>query len=279
MAAHDRGGDGPCSRRARITCPAGQLSTFTFRIAGSCGYTPFSSVSGSSDNSGDGTLGRIALKQVRVSRQELEARQSSQPNQQRSPKGKANPMNRLVPYLDLFCRLEDEELSRLARVPTSVVSSLRAQVDEIGAALDHYEDLLPRLRDDELVRLTGASAKTVQFWRLCQPRPEPTVKTARKASAADSQTQGEAAPPDPSDSVVGAVDEQLSGHDGKVALEQAQQESGLHDISGEPFPGNETSATPVKAAESDEFEAAFDDITKVGEDGEAELEVTRDDFF
>ncbi len=238
----------------------------------------------SSDNSGDGTLGRIALKQVRVSRQELEARQASQqPAAQASgsgqrAKGKANPMNRLVPYLDLFCRLEDEELSRLARVPTSVVSSLRSQVDEISAALDQYVDLLPRLRDDELIRLTGASAKTVQFWRLCQPRSEPTVDKKPKieaVKASDSQSRATLAAPDPSDSVVGAVDEQLSGgEEPGVALEQAQQDSGLHDISGEPFPGNETG--PSEKKPEDDFDAAFDDTTTAGE---ADLEVTRDDVF
>lgn len=255
----------------------GQPRRITLCARRSWVYTPNSAVAASSDNSGDGTLGRIALKQVRVSRQELEARQTGQPAAQSAsntprPKGKANPMNRLVPYLDLFCRLDDDELSRLARVPTSVVGSLRSQVDEISAALDEYADLLPRLRDEELIRLTGASAKTVQFWRLCQPRPEPTVESKPKAS--DSQTAGVAAPPDPSDSVVGAVDEQIGSDEPGVALEQAQQDSGLHDISGEPFPGNDTPAA-AKHGE-DDFDAAFDDITTLGDD---DLEVTRDDYF
>ena len=96
----------------------------------------------SSDNSGDGTLGRIALKQVRVSRQELEARQASQPPSGGAPrsKGKANPMNRLVPYLDLFCRLEDEELSRLAR-----------------EELRHFEQVIAILRRRDIA-YTGVSA-------------------------------------------------------------------------------------------------------------------------
>ncbi|WP_106395509.1 hypothetical protein [Enhygromyxa salina] len=79
-------------------------------------------------------------------------------------------MNRLVPYLDLFCRLSDDELARLARVPMSAVESLRQQVDEVGRALGRWADLLPRLADDELARLTGATVKTIRFWRLSQPR-------------------------------------------------------------------------------------------------------------
>lgn len=81
-----------------------------------------------------------------------------------------NPMNRLVPYLDLFARLADDELARLAGVELDVVATLRRQVVEIGNGLAQYLDLLPRLTDEELMRLTGASAKTIRFWRLCQPR-------------------------------------------------------------------------------------------------------------
>lgn len=117
--------------------------------------------------SGDGTLGRIALKQVRVSRAEAEARSRDAGTARKSA---ANPMNRLVPYLDLFWRLSDEELSRLARAPTSAVEGLRQQVEEVNRALGRYVDLLPRLSDDELSRLTGATAKTIRFWRLSQPR-------------------------------------------------------------------------------------------------------------
>lgn len=83
---------------------------------------------------------------------------------------RTNPMNRLVPYLDLFARLEDVELARLAEVDIDTVATLRRQVIEVGEGLSHYVDLLPRLGDDELVRLTGLSAKTIRFWRLCQPR-------------------------------------------------------------------------------------------------------------
>lgn len=141
----------------------------------------------------DGTLGRIALKQVRVSRSPGEARprdaasREAQPREAQSreaasreaqprdaaprdapPRGRGHPAQRLYPYLDLFARLSDDELSRLARAPTSAVESLRQQVDEVGRALERYADLLPRLGDEELVRLTGASLKTIRFWRRSQ---------------------------------------------------------------------------------------------------------------
>ncbi|WP_052557200.1 hypothetical protein [Enhygromyxa salina] len=112
------------------------------------------------------TLGRIALKQVRVSRAEVEAR-SREPSSARKA---SNPMNRLVPYLDLFSRLSDDELARLARVPITAAESLRQQIEEVNRALSRFADLLPRLSDDELARLTGATVKTLRFWRLSQPR-------------------------------------------------------------------------------------------------------------
>lgn len=116
-------------------------------------------------------LGRIALKQVRVSRAEVEARAEKRAREGSAARTKAsNPMNRLVPYLDLFCRLSDDELSRLARTPVATVEGLRQQVDDVNRALGRFADLLPRLSDDELSRLTSASTKTIRFWRLSQPR-------------------------------------------------------------------------------------------------------------
>jgi hypothetical protein len=115
-----------------------------------------------------------------------------------------NPMNRLVPYLDLFVRLGDEELSRLARVDIEIVAALRNQVMAIDGSLAHYGDLLPRLGDDELVRLTGATPKTIRFWRLCQPR----TQLAPKGS--DTAARGElSAPPLPQRAAAGRPTRQL----------------------------------------------------------------------
>ncbi len=116
--------------------------------------------------------------------------------------GASRPMNRLVPYLDLFARLSDSELSRLAQVPVAVAAELRKQVDEICAALAGYADLLPRLCDEELVRLTGASPKTIRFWRLCQPRAAgaPVPADGQISAPLDMETPvqpGPAATPEP----------------------------------------------------------------------------------
>ncbi|MEX1361900.1 MAG: hypothetical protein AB1Z98_02175 [Nannocystaceae bacterium] len=112
----------------------------------------------SDESTGEVRLASIALRQIRVSQADLQ------------DKARHNPMNRLVPYLDLFGRLSDDELARLAGVPTVAVGNLRRQVIQVDRALERFTDLLPRLTDGEMVRLTGASAKTIRFWRLCQPR-------------------------------------------------------------------------------------------------------------
>lgn len=110
-------------------------------------------------------LATITLRQIRVSRADV-----TQDKTQDKPSSDANPMNRLVPYLDLFGRLSDEEIARLAGVSAVVANNLRRQVVQVDRALTRFTDLLPRLTDAELVRLTGASPKTIRFWRLCQPR-------------------------------------------------------------------------------------------------------------
>lgn len=107
------------------------------------------------------SLATITLRQIRVSRADVQDKPSSTD---------ANPMNRLVPYLDLYGRLSDDELARLAGVPAEVAANLRRQVVQVDRALARFTDLLPRLSDAELVRLTGATPKTIRFWRLCQPR-------------------------------------------------------------------------------------------------------------
>jgi hypothetical protein len=136
------------------------------------------------------TLGRIALKQVRVSRAEVEARARETAN----PRGATNPMNRLVPYLDLFSRLSDEELARLARAPLSAAESLRLQIEEVNRALGRFADLLPRLSDEELARLTGGTVKTIRFWRLTQPRH--LQGDARRRSNTDAPAQDNVAAQD-----------------------------------------------------------------------------------
>jgi hypothetical protein len=209
-----------------------------------------------SDNSERIAIGRIPLKQVRV----------------RRPEASANPMNRLVPYLDLFCRLDDEELARLAACDEDVVATLRRQVVTIDRALSRWVDLLPRLDDEELVRLTGATPKTIRFWRLCQPRvpeiPErdPPVEDGVVARAAKSkavtapQPAALRAEPSPAESFTRGVrpsdsqrlglsttDEHAADESGPYPTPALTQETAKRfmQFSGEPFPGFEEDTTPM----------------------------------
>ncbi len=79
-------------------------------------------------------------------------------------------MNRLVPYLDLFCRLPDVELAKLAGSNVSLVQAMRERIMQVNRRLEDYVDLLPRLSDEELARLTGLGPRTILFWRRCQPK-------------------------------------------------------------------------------------------------------------
>jgi hypothetical protein len=132
------------------------------------------------------TLGRIALKQVRVRKAES-AGQTAE-----------NPQNRLVPYLDLFARLDDAQLGRLADVDPDAVRQLRLHVVQVERALMKWVDLLPRLSDEELARLTGASIKTLRFWRLCQPRTGPGSRAAAGPGRAAAASASPRRAPEPS---------------------------------------------------------------------------------
>lgn len=181
---------------------------------------------GEDTNGGAETLGRIALKQVRVSRAEVEAR-----NREASgPRKASNPMNRLVPYLDLFSRLSDEELSRLSGTPVNAVENLRQQVDEVNRALGRWVDLLPRLSDDELARLTGATVKTIRFWRLSQPRH--MQSEARARTNPDVTPTPQALPRRESSGVQRSADESADGSSGRRrALNETLEDSDPGDSS------------------------------------------------
>ncbi len=179
------------------------------------------------------SIGRIPLKQVRVNRNE---------RTEESPK--PNPMNKLVPYLDLFCRLGDDELARLANVDKDVCASLRTQVDAINTGLAPYVDLLPRLSDAELTRLTGASDRTVRFWRLCQPRADVAAKAPAPAKPEASASVEKPGVPSEKRLVPTAphsvVTESLSSDSGRFpAAEEAsgKDAAGYVTLSGAPFPG------------------------------------------
>lgn len=222
-----------------------------------------------------GTLGRIALKQVRVPRGETPGHGDAKPT--------GNPMNSLVPYLDLFRRLDDAELSRLARVDSAIVADLRRQVDEIDRALERYVDLLPRLSDGELTRLTGASGKTIRFWRLCNAGAETRPATARApARAAEPDVTrthsagGEATPGVPMQAPLTRTPAPMSAPGGSPAPGSTSSPAPASTPQdAPPFPGFEDRANPAPADEDDlEFALIDDDEQAITSAQSAEAEPT-----
>ncbi|MBL4682994.1 MAG: hypothetical protein JKY37_00275 [Nannocystaceae bacterium] len=202
-----------------------------------------------------------------MSRAALEAENSP------SRVAQGNLMNRLVPYLDLFPRLQDAELARLTGVPEETARALRKQVDAVSHALVRYVDLLPRLRDAELIRLTGASAKTIRFWRLCQPRSAASA-APRQPQQPGSKGTGEYAAATrsaPSGSVRperAAVSEPASAPAARAVPEQAARPAPTQPslarsasdtdlgVRGAPFPGYDQDASNA-AALDDNSEGIF----------------------
>ena len=84
----------------------------------------------------------------------------------------------LAPFLDLFSRMTDDQLSRLTGVSPAEVSRQRREVYRVMDLLEPFEDLLVRLDDEALVRLTEQSLDTVIFWRACCI-PPPRLKRGR----------------------------------------------------------------------------------------------------
>jgi hypothetical protein len=203
----------------------------------------------SGDSSKDGTLGRIALKQVRVKRSDLEARKrksvkangvgaGARVSRSATPETPTNPLNRLVPYLDLFSRLGDEELARLAGVGTEHAVTMRAQVDEIAKMLSKYDDLAERLSEEELVRLSQATPKIVRFWLLSRPRRD-SASTSGVYSQLDAANESGSSMRAPADSQVGMA---VHPSDSQVGMAVQPPASDAVDISMDSSPGEESGA-------------------------------------
>ncbi len=205
------------------------------------------------------SIGRIPLKQVRVNRADREKEAN-----------KVNPMNKLVPYLDLFCRLDDDELARLAGVEADVCSSLRAQVDAINNGLAAYTDLLSRLSDVELVRLTGASDRTIRFWRLCQPREGVAFKPPAAAAAGPEANSGvpekrEPVPTAPHSVVTDAPSDsdttgKFKSTAGAGESSDAEDAAGYVTLSGAPFPGFDDESEEIADVTLEEVEGEPDPL-------------------
>ena len=197
------------------------------------------------------TLGKISLQPKRVSEQEYEAHQV-EALRRKDPK-EVRRLNLLVPYLDLFHRLNDEELARLAGVPTPTVRSMRAQVNSVGHRLKDYVALLDRLDDQQLARVADTSPKMFQYLRLCQPRYEGGTIRSGSSRVASSQFVSLS-----SEDNAASVAEVMSARRG--APDTAASDAPAQDSAPAPECDDEPAAAPAGSGAGDEvFEFDFSD--------------------
>jgi hypothetical protein len=100
--------------------------------------------------------------------------------------------NSLVPYLDLFDRLEDAELRKLSGAPPEIIADMRRRVRTVQDAFSHRRALLVELDDAELIKITGADERTIRFWRMTEQSPKSRAEGSRRAEqahASDSQSR------------------------------------------------------------------------------------------
>ena len=88
----------------------------------------------------------------------------------------------LEPFLDLFVRINDEQIVRLTGVPEEIVQQQRAEIEQIMVALEPFEDLLPRLDDPALARLAEQEEIAIEFWRRCCVPPERLTPSFQRSS-------------------------------------------------------------------------------------------------
>lgn len=117
------------------------------------------------------TLGKIQLAKQAVDSTEYVAHKRAA--LRRGDPREVARLNKLVPYLDLFERLSDRELARLADVPELTATQMREQIVSVRRKLGSFEPLLERLDDVQLARVADTSPKMFQYLRLCQPRHRP----------------------------------------------------------------------------------------------------------
>ncbi len=112
--------------------------------------------------------------------------------------------DRLTPYFDLFDRLGDEELARLADVKIAMVTEVRSLVVDIYDPLREYEKLLEQLDDRQISKLFGMPEEAARIWRLARA-PETLSAEARRAAGVLDPIMG--ADEDDDDDLLIVVDE------------------------------------------------------------------------
>jgi len=102
----------------------------------------------------------------------------------------AGPRENLTPYFDLFDRLGDEDLGRLAGVRPQLVAEVRSVVESIYEPLREYEHLLTTLDDKQLGKLFGMPLSAARIWRLCRA-PKSLSDDERRARGVLDEIMGE----------------------------------------------------------------------------------------
>ena len=87
--------------------------------------------------------------------------------------------DKLIPYLDLFDRLDDEEIGRISGVEKSLVGEVRSVIESIYDPLREYENLLDTLDDAQLCKLFGFPKSAASIWRHC--RAPKTLKEGERS--------------------------------------------------------------------------------------------------
>ena len=100
------------------------------------------------------------------------------------------PRDNLTPYFDLFDRLGDEEIGRLAGVPPQLVGDVREVVESIYDPLREYEHLLTSLDDGQLGKLFGMPLSAARIWRLSRA-PKTLSDDERRARGVLDEIMGE----------------------------------------------------------------------------------------
>lgn len=92
----------------------------------------------------------------------------------------AKERDRVTPYFDLFDRLGNADLARLAGVKESLVAEIREIVEAIYDPLREYENLLEQLDDRQVSKLFGMPESAARIWRLA--RAPKTLSAAERTA-------------------------------------------------------------------------------------------------
>ena len=97
----------------------------------------------------------------------------------------AKNRDRVTPYFDLFDRLDDKEIARLANVSPELVSEIRDLVEAIYDPLREFENMLKQLDNRQVAKLFGMPESAAQIWRLARAPSTLSVEARNEPGALD----------------------------------------------------------------------------------------------